>query len=72
MAETVTTTTRRRGRPARVGPAPLKKNVTVDGDTLVLLQTAQEQMEQELGFRPTLTQTVQRLIVEYAKRGHPR
>lgn len=59
---------RRRGRPKREGPAPQKKNVTMDGDTLILLQTAQEQMETELGFRPTLVQTVQRLVADYAKR----
>lgn len=58
----------RRGRPKREGPAFMKKNVTVDGDTLTLLQTAQEQMGKELGFRPTLVQTIQRLIVEYTKR----
>ena len=61
----------RRGRPQGSGTTPplAKKNVSVDGDTLLLLQTVQEQMEQELGFRPTLAQTVQRLVVEYARRG---
>lgn len=67
--EATMVTGRRRGRPKREGPVPPKKNVTVDGDTLILLQTAQEQMEKELGFRPTLAQAVQRLIVEYAKGG---
>lgn len=64
--EPQSTARRRRGRPQRVGEAPTKKNVTMDGDTLTLLQTAQEQMEKELGFRPTLAQTVARLINIYA------
>jgi thiamine biosynthesis lipoprotein ApbE len=60
----MTDTKRRRGRPA-TGRATVK-NVTIDPDALVLLQTAQEMMEQELGFRPTLGQTVKRLAAVYA------
>jgi len=58
----------RRGRPKNESPALARKNVTLDAETLGLLQQAQEQMATELGFRPTLAQAVQRLIVSYSRR----
>lgn len=68
MTESAVTNRRKRGRPAGTGTGVVapKKNVTIDPDALVLLQTVQEMMEQELGFRPSLAQTVKRLAAIYA------
>ena len=54
---------RKRGRPP-TGRA-VKKNVTIDPESLAQLQDVQRSMASDLGFMPTLTQTVKRLIAFY-------
>jgi hypothetical protein len=38
------------------------KNVTVDADLVELLNVAADRLEEKIGFRPTLSQTLRHLI----------
>lgn len=51
------------GRPKGSGTGQKPwKNVSVDADIVALLAEVGAQMESELGFRPTISQTIRRLV----------
>lgn len=64
---TVSEHKRKRGRPT--GTRKVVKNVTLDEDAAALLGEIADQFEVELGFKPTLSQTVRRLVHVKRKEG---
>lgn len=44
------------------------KNVTLDNDALLALYKAQDILKNELGFQPTLSQTVHRAVILLEKK----
>jgi hypothetical protein len=49
-------------RTARLVSKAKTKNVTVDADLVELLNVAADRLEEKLGFRPSLSQTLRHLI----------
>lgn len=52
----------KRGRPPRLTPRARVHNVTIDAGAFLALNTVRKQLESELGFLPTHSQTVMHLI----------
>jgi hypothetical protein len=40
----------------------MQRTITLDADTIVMLKSEQERLEGELGFRPSLSQTIRYLV----------
>jgi hypothetical protein len=40
----------------------MQRTITLDADTIVTLKSEQERLEGELGFRPSLSQTIRYLV----------
>lgn len=58
----------RRGRPPVDEPKP-RKNVSLEPDIQELLGRAQDQLEAQFGFRPTLSQTVRHILRVFSDAG---
>jgi hypothetical protein len=43
------------------------RNITIEADVLPTLHEVMDHLEKELGFKPTLSQTVRYLIAAYAR-----
>lgn len=60
---TTMTVQKQRGRPRKSEDEKVKtKNITVDAELVGALNTIADRLEQQLGFRPTLSQTLRQLI----------
>jgi hypothetical protein len=45
----------------------MQRSITLDADTIATLKAEQERLEAELGFRPTLSQTIRYLVKRTTK-----
>jgi hypothetical protein len=57
-----------RGRPP-VEELKTRKNISVDPDVQELLNEVQVELEDQFGFRPTLSQTIKYIVREFRKKG---